>query len=784
MPSNKQPRDPLAGAAPRLQPTARPVSIPIGATPPQRRSPLAELAQAFDGFNAELKGALQDAAIKADADAFTLGELEAQKQDAARRLGELETVAKELVDSGHLNKARSPAFKRGYSSRVGRDLARGEFHRALFSRLSEAAKVDDAKAPEAIIAEVRQEVASSLPSGDLYAQEAFDDNANASVAQFIQRATEERLRNLEAVGEVKMADEGAEILHSLAFAPTDEDEQDRLAAYREHLDTLRTELRKTDVNAFTLTRSLRPVVAELIQDGHYDEAEGLLQQVEDFDVTGKGGLLGKTADGRALLADLQSKVEKERRYASRDRFEEATIEARQAAINGRSDAGNTLAAIRQENAGNLPPVALKEALDNYRLEHGGNLDQITAFEDALDRARKYDEGAADTTAAKGVLARFDDSLADSEAEANLAALQGLYDLGLASAEQVTKASQFVTELKDVNGLIREQDLTGFQRDTFAEARDQYGGTVLVLDLNASHAQEEEELLGIYEDLSGAVRSQVVQQVTEKFREALAAKLRELPSLEERKEKRFSLIQEAQREARAHARRTLRALKRQAEQAQQQRAAGTTVGSGDSATVTAVKEALGLDTRTPEEIQRAKAYEALAEEGIIARPQPVEQPKPRTLGDLLPDPEGLKAKVVKVLRSDPKETSEDLWQRVKSVGYDVGEMDLPAGVGAYEIVIEGLQSELVRRATLASYQEILGMPESVERKTKAAALGDLLKAYGGAEYLTQSQLEEVGLDAEAFPKVGTKVAKPVVPPPKKPKTPPAAVGEQDEGPPGP
>ena len=42
---------PLEGAAPALQPTARPLNIAIGATPLPSRSPLMELGNAFQQFN-------------------------------------------------------------------------------------------------------------------------------------------------------------------------------------------------------------------------------------------------------------------------------------------------------------------------------------------------------------------------------------------------------------------------------------------------------------------------------------------------------------------------------------------------------------------------------------------------------------------------------------------------------------------------------------------------------------------------------------------------------------
>ncbi len=729
MPSRK-PRDPLEGAAPRLQPTARPISIPIGATPAPRRSPLAELAQAFDGFNQELKGALQDAAIKADRDAYTLGELEAQRQASAQRLGEIEVVAKELVDSGQLNKARSPAFKRGFSARTGRDLATGLFHLQLFARLNETTPVDGAKDPVAVAEEVRKEIAAGLPTGDLYAQEAFDTAAQASIQQFTQRSTEERLRNVEAAGEMRIADEGANILHQLAFVLDEEEEGTLLESYKAHLDTIRTELRKSDVNTFTMARSLKPVVDELIQEGSFDAAENLLQHIEDFDVTGEGGMLGKTAVGREILADLQGKISKERSYRISDKWQEVQQKSRTEVLGGRSDAGNTLAAIRSENAGNLPPGALKEALDNYRTQHGANIDRIVEFETQLERARKYDEGAADTAQGRALLARFDDGLSDEEADTMLLTLQGLADIGAASAEQVARAEAFVADLQDINTLVTEKDINLFSGDTFAETMSD-GLRVPLLDLNAAHQAEADELSEIYDALSGDAQSQIVQQTTAKFREVLVSKLRAFGSRDERQAQRFGALEESKREARAWARMTLMAIRRKA-QAEAQ---------------APVPEPEKTKT-TPREEAQAKAAEAVV---------PQEPSKPSNL--------------------DNRDAVRAWFRENFSLGHagafdrdwvDRAESDLRSRGTYSNLTADGFKDVVAKErafrnkiSTLADYNGLAGY--AVEGSKDAQGYKDRLLRfatnlfeYGGAEYLTEEEIRSLGLDPEAFQNVGSAV----------------------------
>src|SRR5262245_40854509 len=119
----KQTQNPLELAAPGLNPTARPLQIQTGATPAPNRSPLMELAESFREVNPELRNMLRDASAREERDAMALGELEAQRLGASKRMGEIEGVIKQAVDEGKVSHVRLPAFERGFRMRIGKELA-------------------------------------------------------------------------------------------------------------------------------------------------------------------------------------------------------------------------------------------------------------------------------------------------------------------------------------------------------------------------------------------------------------------------------------------------------------------------------------------------------------------------------------------------------------------------------------------------------------------------------------------------------------------------------------
>lgn len=135
--SRKQTQSPIELASPGLNPAARVLAIQPGAAPAPQRSKLMELAHSFTGFNDELRGLLRDASARADRDAMALGELEAQRTGAVKRMEEIEGTIKKAVDAGTVDHVRLPAFERGFRLRVGKDLAQSVFQEKLLSQLSD-----------------------------------------------------------------------------------------------------------------------------------------------------------------------------------------------------------------------------------------------------------------------------------------------------------------------------------------------------------------------------------------------------------------------------------------------------------------------------------------------------------------------------------------------------------------------------------------------------------------------------------------------------------------------
>jgi hypothetical protein len=178
-----------------------------------------ELGESLRQFYPELRDALRDASAREERDAMAMGELEAQKQNASQRMGEIEGIIKNAVDAGTVAPVRSPAFQRGFRMRVGKDLAQSAFQEALLKQLPDATKVDGRADPEQIIANTYQQVAQQIHPDDFYARYAFDDTAQGVIAGFRQRAAEGYAAEYQRAAEQKMADEGSELLFQLSQAP-------------------------------------------------------------------------------------------------------------------------------------------------------------------------------------------------------------------------------------------------------------------------------------------------------------------------------------------------------------------------------------------------------------------------------------------------------------------------------------------------------------------------------------------------------------------------------------
>lgn len=479
---------PLQGAAPQLTPTARPLQINIGATPPPSRSPLGELGQAFRDFNPVLHGLLQSAAAQADHDALALGELEAVKSKAAERLGELDTIIKDGVDNGTIPHVRAPAFERGFRSRVGSELAQSAFQEALLSQLPNVTKVDgymDAEgnpmthqaAVEKVVTETRQKYFGQLHANDIYAKTAFDQTAQGVVAGFRQRAAEGYTAAYKAAGEQAMADDNSERLMNLATAP----ETDAVF-FRDNvkagLDQLRAELPKAQVNQFFLQNSVAPTVAKLISQKKFTEAKNIIDEMGMLDVTGKGGLLGQTSVGKSILSDLTAKVTREQRMNGEEEWTALHRERDTKKIAGETSAGQDLLDMRNANGGNLPQDRRFQMIETFRKANPQDPIATQAYADTVNH--EY-ENEAKFRSDPTIVSNFETgmrSLSKTDLALQRTSIELLANLGKIAPSDRTRLIQHIDKLETLYGAYDEGDVNRFKKDLYA-SRDPAGfGTTI------------------------------------------------------------------------------------------------------------------------------------------------------------------------------------------------------------------------------------------------------------------------------------------------------------------
>lgn len=312
------PSNPLALASPTLQPTAQPIATQIGATPPPRSSGLMDLANAFASVNPELRDGLRDAAAREDNDAMALGELEATKARAAGRMAELDTILKKKVDSGELPWARLPAAQRGASIRAGQEAAEIGLQTELLKTLPDAIKADP-KDVEASVGDIYTKFREQIRPDDFYAQVGFNKAAQNVIAGFRQRVAEGQSAEFERQAKQQLADDGTERLHQLASADADATPVIK-DGVKQFLDQARRELPKSQVNAFFGENMLKPAVDRLVQEGKYSQARQLVEEVKSLDLTGKGGLFGKTEDGGKTILQLSTLIEERDRASTSEQY--------------------------------------------------------------------------------------------------------------------------------------------------------------------------------------------------------------------------------------------------------------------------------------------------------------------------------------------------------------------------------------------------------------------------------------------------------------------------------
>lgn len=350
--SRAQTPQPLLSAAPALQPAARPHPLSIGATPPPRRSPLMDLAGAFDGINDELRDMLRDAAATQEKDAAALGEIEATRLRSEGRLKELDAVLKAKVDSGELPAVRLPAAQRAAAVRTGHEAATIGLRDELFSRVKEAVRVGPEESSK-MVSELFNKYSNAIPAGAFFERRGFDAAARDVVAQFRERVREEQTVEAERYQKQKQADEGTDLVYQLASAPEDLAPQakERVKLF---LDTIRGEMKKSEVNDFFADGILKGAVARLVEEKNFGAADQILEEVKSIDLTGKGGLFGKTEVGSKVIFELSNLVESKRRTATSADADSMREKLFLADTLGKTEAAKDVYELRKANGGQLP----------------------------------------------------------------------------------------------------------------------------------------------------------------------------------------------------------------------------------------------------------------------------------------------------------------------------------------------------------------------------------------------------------------------------------------------
>jgi hypothetical protein len=330
-----------------------------------------ELADSFQRFQPELRDMLRDAAAREEQDAQALGEVEAQRVKAASRMGEIEGLIKDAVDSGQVSKVRLPAFERGFRARVGQDVAQSLFQERLLARTKEATRTQDRVPPQQIVDETYAEVIKGIPEGDFYGRLAFDKVAQSVAAGFRQRVGEEYAANFQREAESYQSDQGSDIIYRLGTVPDDERQAVR-SELRGHLDNLRAEMPKDKANAFFLERSFVPAVNELITKKKFDQADALLREVDTLDVTGQGGLLGSTSVGRTVLSKLRDNLETERTQSWNRENTMLRASTESAELRGKTDALNTVLELKKAGKWTADPADVEALISDYTKNASGS----------------------------------------------------------------------------------------------------------------------------------------------------------------------------------------------------------------------------------------------------------------------------------------------------------------------------------------------------------------------------------------------------------------------------
>jgi hypothetical protein len=723
-----QVQDPFNGGA-SLRPTIQPQTTTAGVARPTARQDIFAVADALGEFNPEIRGMLREEQAKAQNDAMTAGELKAAELSAKERMDTINGKLKTYVDNGTIPKAQLPYFQRGFNRRTGRELALNEFQLALDNAYKQTVAVEGRADPEAVLASTLKTFREQLPQGDVYAAKGFDEVAAQVSQQFRQRSNAEYRRNYEQAAEVKIADEGIDLLQQHVLADVDAKDT-TLASFRDYFTRLKeTELPKSEVAPFIVKNAVSPMVEDLVARGDFDGAEELVETMESFDVTGQGGLLGNMSTTKGQLAQLKLNIAERRRRAD-DPTETFQKKTNAAYFKGNADAKVALVELGD---GVLTAPVKAKLLSDYREQNRDNPWAVSAYADYLDKT--YREGVTqdDPDVVAGI-ARLAESTSTAELDRAFAALEAGDAANTISPATRLKLEDRINKSRALFGLITEEDTRFAERTIYRAEVDDLSRQVLPVFGTA------EQYLS--ETLTREQRLAHRQGTMQFYRDSLAAKLRNgtFANAEAAQAELPKLRAEALNEAIAYADKlTATFLPKENADAGPKAApaqGGSKPREKKAPTPQQPDPLAGVVTATPEEKSNDPDRNRSAFLSFFAEPFQEAAPWPSS-GRL-----------------------QGLTPTLKDTGkfFPAAERMSDADAAAYQ---ERLRPALVYKAVKTDYLKLVkyrergsdaGDPNYIKRLRELATN---LKTYGGAEYLTAEQLTNLGLNPAAFPTAGTK-----------------------------
>lgn len=511
MPSRIQSPDPLLGATPALRPQSQPLAVQPGAAPAPRSSPLMQLASAFEGVNGELRDMLRDAAAKEEQDAQALGEIEAGKLAAQGRMAEIEKVLKQKVDAGELSSVRLPAAQRGAAVRIGHEHAEVGLQTYLLSKRPDILK--GATTVEEVVSKGVAQFGAAISPNAYYEKLAFEKSAQDVVSRFRTQVAQDQVTEAEKVQREQRSNEGSELLFQLSTAPVETKDTARQFV-KTYLDAIHSEMPKSKVTEFFSGEVLAPAVDRLIQEKNFTAANQLLEEMKSLDLTGKGGLYGKTSEGGKTIQALSEKVDREETRNTASDYRRMSQEMELAGLIGRKKAAEDLAALENQNNGTLPDDARQRIQNEARAALSPSA--YEAYKASINGAYENQERWRQDPSEGARILSGADTLDPKELEARAAELEVAHATHSISPSVYLQATEVIKRNRALAGIVEDRDVTHFTNSVFAvKSPSGYGVGVAFTDAPTADAWG-----SFNERLQTDIRTRTGDYFVQQFREEI------------------------------------------------------------------------------------------------------------------------------------------------------------------------------------------------------------------------------------------------------------------------